>query len=95
MLPTVRQTLQAMSSLKTNGVAASSIQIVPPMTVAIRTPNAVASALPMIGIATNEEPDSPQQHRREQPGQQPGQEHVRRGELAVQTAGDQAGWACE
>ena len=47
MLPTVRQMLQAMSSLKTKGVDARSIQIVPPMMVAIRTPNPVASVLPM------------------------------------------------
>ena len=47
MLPTVRQMLQAMSSLKTKGVAASSIHIVPPMIVAIRTPKAVASPLPI------------------------------------------------
>ena len=47
ILPTVRHTLQARSSLKTKGVAARSIQIVPPMMVAIKTPNAVASALPI------------------------------------------------
>ena len=47
MLPTVRQMLQAMSSLKTKGVDARSIQIVPPMMVASRTPKPVASVLPM------------------------------------------------
>ena len=47
MLPTVRHMLQAMSSLKMKGVDARSIQIVPPMMVAIRTPKPVASDLPM------------------------------------------------
>ena len=44
MLPMVRQMLQAMSSLKTNGVAARTIQVVPPMMVAISKPKPVASA---------------------------------------------------
>ncbi len=36
--PVVRQTLHVMSSLKTKGVAPRSIQTVPPMMVAVRTP---------------------------------------------------------
>ncbi len=48
MLPMVRQMLHAMSSLKTNGVAPSSIQTVPANTEAMSTPNALASAFPMM-----------------------------------------------
>ena len=71
MLPTVRQMLQAMSSLNTNGVDARSIQVVPPMSVAIRTPKPVASALTHDGVATNEVANSPQQQRSEESRQQP------------------------
>ena len=89
MLPTVRQMLHAMSSLKTKGVAASSIQIVPPMMVAIKTPKPVASALPMAAVATNQEADFPQQERANSPVKSQATSMYDGGELAVQTAGEQ------
>ena len=89
MLPMVRQMLQAMSSLKTIGGGGQEHPDGATHDGGHQDAEGGGLHPSHHHVAAHQKPDPPQQEGREQPGQQPGQQHVGRGELGVQAAGHQ------